>query len=169
MEDFSQGLKEVSQTCSRLFYLTITIGISDFKKHSVWHAFTIEQYASSYEDRSEEPTCNYHIYQSWVEEASVLRDIQKRKEEGKWILTHDYIINQFMPTLRRILTHNESETLNISTLCESIFGYSPQFKRQQRTWLADTSQTISGYSLKYSLDTINPREVSKRLIDILHE
>jgi len=172
MQDLSEGLKEICRTCSRVFYLTIVI--SDFQDRrrftatSVWHAFTIEQYDSGSQEPSAEDRCRYHIYQSWVGRASIVNDIQEKKRAGNWVLTHDYMVKQFLPTLMSILSYDEAKSSNISDLCKSIFGYIPEFKFPQSTWLVESSSTISGYALRYSYDTINPQKVSKRLIDILN-
>lgn len=169
--DLGEGVKKVSQTCSYLFY--ISIAISDFqnpprfKENSIWHAFTIEQYSSGEKQQATEDNCSYHIYQSWVDQATVLSDMQERKKAGTWVLTHEYMLQIFLPTLGRILGYKEPETSSIADLCKSIFGYIPKFKFPKSAWLTDSSNTIGGYSLKYSAHVINPREASLRLASIL--
>lgn len=171
MQDLSEDLKTICRTCSRLFYVTIIIsGFQErhtFTENAVWHAFTIEQYDSGSPEPSPEDRCRYHIYQSWVGRASIVNDMQEKKSAGNWVLTHDYMVKQFIPALKSILSYEESKSSNISDLCKSIFGYIPQFKFPKSTWLVKSSNTIAGYSLRYSSATINPQKVSKRLVDIL--
>lgn len=157
-DDLKNNASKVNEKTSFIYYIDLIFPDKkgyDFFSH--FHAFVIEQFYSF----EQEP--RYRLYQSWIEEATLWEDMQKRGHNQSvpgWTTNE---LNEFLGKLAAICGCKKAQKKTVRV--QDCFGYISLLL----PLVVFKKPILSGLTLQYWIDAINPRESQKNYVDFLNK
>lgn len=154
--EIDSNKQKTNQDRTYVYFVAITIPSDDRMKFE--HAFLIEQFFLN-----ECKEIRYRIYQSWIEEATLLDEFSRRgyDESGNKSLTSDEI-NNFIDNFEALYGRNKNHNNVTYRHC---FGYTNSVR--SGPLLTFDGKILSGLSIRYFSMDIDPKQCTNNFINLI--